>query len=80
MNIKQEVTQCMEEILQEDLTKYEFAGEINRTLLGEDAAYDCDVQDPDDGSTPEWVWDLAHDVATHWEETIRFFKKRRGSP
>jgi hypothetical protein len=58
-------------MLTEDPTYYRGAGqEINRTGLAEACADALDLHSDapgNEGEIPDWVFDLAHDVAEEWE-------------
>ena len=52
-----------------DPDAYDDCGEIDRTLLAENAADALELYADDfDATIPEWVFELAHDIATEVED------------
>lgn len=54
--------------LQNEPAAYIDCGEVNSTKLGENATWHFAIYGTDETSTPEWIWDLAHDVASAHED------------
>jgi hypothetical protein len=45
----------------------ECGGEVNRTRMAEDYADECDVYE-EDGSIPDWVFEVSHEIAEDFEK------------